>query len=211
MSKKITIIFMKYLQFTIITVLLLLFKTSVYGQNTRVVESFYKIPLNSSKYDVTSFMESDLVDFSVKKTYKSDVFLDGIREAIKYEGVNFDQITLIFYKGTLYDKKLDIFYIDPKYKHIAEKEYRNIDKHIRSFFNILKSVESQSINFGEQDGNGITYFVKKDGNKFTRQSGLMFKRLFDSQGTYGYKIEYNVTDVSKTEYDINKLSKPGLD
>ncbi len=39
----------------------------------------------------------------------------------------------------------------------------------------------------------------------------MFKRLFDSQGTYGYKIEYNVTDVSKTEYDINKLSKPGLD
>jgi len=156
-------------------------------------------------------MESDLVDFSVKKTYKSDVFLDGIREAIKYEGVNFDQITLIFYKGTLYDKKLDIFYIDPKYKHIAEKEYRNIDKHIRSFFNILKSVESQSINFGEQDGNGITYFVKKDGNKFTRQSGLMFKRLFDSQGTYGYKIEYNVTDVSKTEYDINKLSKPGLD
>jgi len=202
---------MKYLPFSLVLLLLLLFKNPVYSQNIRVIGSFDKIPLNSSKYDVTSFIESELNDFAVKKVYKSDVFLDGIREAIKYEGVYLDEITLIFYKGILYDKQLDLFYIQPNYKINAEKEYENLNKHIKSTYKIIQSINTESIAFGEQDGKGISYFIKKGDNKFTAESSIMFKKLFDQQGTYGYKIEYNVKDVSNTEYDINKLSKPVLD
>ena len=202
---------MKSLQLYIIFILLLSKIIPAYSQNTRVVQNFDRIPLNSSKYDVTSFMESELIDFTVKKEYKSDFFSDGIREAVKYEGVNFDQITLIFYKGLLYDKQLDIFYMNDKYKVNAEREYENLNKHIKTFYTILQRMESKSIRFGEQDGKGVTYYVKKIGNKFTASADLMFKRLFDNQGTYGYEIEYRVKDVSKTEYDINKLAGPGLD
>lgn len=201
---------MKYLMLRLFFLIQILYVIPTYSQNIRIIESFDKIPMHADKYDITSFIESELVDFSIKKTYKSDVFLDGKREAVKYEGINFEQITLVFYNNLLYDKQLDVPYIDQKYKVNAEKEFENLNKHVKSSAKILQEIKSESISFGEQDGKGISYYTKKIGDKFTGISGLMFRRLFDNEGTYGYQIEYKAIDVSKTEYDIDNLSKPGL-
>lgn len=155
-------------------------------------------------------IEQGLPEFKFKKKYGAETFVDGKREAVKYQGENYEMITLIFYNGFLYKKQLDILYFDVRYSDIAKKEFENLNKHIKSTHKILKQMESISRWLGEQDGQGYSYYTEKSGDKFVKDVGIMFKRLFDNDGTFGYSIEYSVVDVSKTEYDIDKLSTPGL-
>lgn len=182
-----------------------------YGQNIRMIRDFEALPLNGKKFEVISKIESDFPDFKVKKRYGKEIFWDGNRSAIQYESTSLEIITLIFYKDFLYDKRLEILYPTVQYGGIAFKEFENLNEHIKSTHTVLKQMESMSRSLsGEQDGQGFSYITEMIGNRPSRNVGVMYRRLINREGTSGFIVEFNSTDVSKTEYELDGLSTPEL-
>lgn len=184
--------------------LLLLFCISISakGQNLRLLQEFDKIPLNMQRYEIEGYM-STLNDFGNPEhsKYNYDKYTYTI-----YTGQGNSLITLAFYDGVLYYKKLTMKYNTDQI-HFAKEEANNLKNYIAGKNAVINKSTGELTNkvYGGTVGESTSYYMSKSLKNYVTKSATFKADLdFTTENNatkaklIGYEVIYESVDLSKT-------------
>lgn len=180
----------------------------LFSQNLRLLESFDKIPLGTSRYIIEGLM-SNFQGFSLYRLHDDWDIPERKYRAIDYNGRQGEELTLLFHEGILYHKSLKINYLLNEHD-LAEEEYENIKNHIISIGGIVDTARFIISNklYGGQVGESTTYYLNQSSEdyaaKLISKAGTLdfsFKQNDESAWITGYNVRYECVDLSKTSLD----------
>jgi|GEM_PF-3158442 hypothetical protein len=187
--------------------LLLIVSAAARGQNIRLLQEFDKIPLNKQRYEIEGYM-SGLTDFgnAEQSKYNYDKYTNTV-----YSGQDHSSITLAFYDGVLYYKKLTIKYSIEQISN-AKEEAENLKKYIVERNKVLSKSSGEVTNkvYGGAVGESSSYYLSKSLKNYIEKSVTFEATLeFTTENDLtkakliGYEVLYQSVDLSNTTLDAN--------